>query len=64
MTRRLSDLDNENQRDDWSRVEPLKPRQLKRVKGTGASCDPTAGERPNSGGTFCACGCPDLNQCC
>jgi len=44
-------------------IAPLSLRELKRTSGTGDSWVPDAGPHPNTEGTFCSCGCPDINYC-
>jgi len=45
-----------------TKIQPLTVRELKKVRGTGYASGSGTGT-PNSGSTFCACGCPDLNYC-
>lgn len=44
-------------------VERLRVRELRKVRGTGDTSDPTSMSSPNSGSTFCACGCPIGDTC-
>ena len=47
------------------KIEPLKVRELKELRGTGTlKLAPSAGANPNSGTTFCGCACPQTPTGC